>query len=181
MGGWRNILNLWNPTRKWRSDPSRLLVLDLDQHQLCGVGIGDSVATLAFLGPATGWSGRLQFPNHGLAIVEEGTVAELHFFFGHTGEPAGGTFRGEIRHLGAAIPPLTSHTENDIVGRFGPPYWRDADGSETILFYEFPQREWQWEFGLDGRLKCLVIGLPILADQAQRDAYQVTRPWPPWS
>ena len=179
MAGWRTILTWRNPTRDWRADPSRPLILDLDNHRLSGVGIGDPAIGLSFLGPAAEWSFPFVFPNHGLAILGFETIEELNFYFDDPAEPNKGCFRGESQFRGNAITLTPFVTERDVLALFGEPYWRDADSDETILFYEFPGREWHVEFGANGRLKCLVVGLPILADCAQRQAYGVTKVWPP--
>jgi hypothetical protein len=176
---WRSIANWTNPTRTWREDLSKSLLLDLDTHRFCGVGIGEPAQTLSFLGPATRWSYLLEFPNHGLAIQGDSSITELNYYFGHREERSGGTFRGGIRHRGEALTLSATTTEEELLALFGQPYWRDADDDETILFYEFPEREWQVEFGTDGRLKCFVLGLPILTDPVQREAYGVSKTWPP--
>ena len=62
----------------------------------------------------------------------------------------------------------------------GPPYWRDEDADELILFYEFPNLEWQIEFSLDGSFNRVNVTCnPLLADETQRKAYRVDKPWPP--
>jgi hypothetical protein len=179
MGWVRQALNWGNPTQSWIAEPFKLLVLCLDDHQLCGVGIGDRVDSLSFLGPAARWSGTLDFPDHGLSILQSQGIDEMTFFFGHPSEPEAGTFRGTILHRGATVPLSSADDEQTIVRQFGEPYWRDADVDETILFYEFGSHEWQVEFGPDGRLKCLSIACPLLADPVQREAYGVSKPWPP--
>lgn len=177
---WQTIKDWRNPTRTWLLDPSKPLVLDLDSHQLSGVGIGDPVQLLSFLGPATSWSGTLAFPHHGIAVSDsDDSVWELLFYFGHPAEAKGGTYRGVIQHKGIPIEMNANDSEQTITARFGEAYWRDSDEDETILFYEFPAREWQFEFGRDAQLKCLVIAPPILADSVQREAYGVSKPWPP--
>lgn len=77
--------------------------------------------------------------------------------------------------------PLSAQTrEREIVGYFGDPYWRDEDEEEILLFYEFGELEWQVELTLQGTLKAVnAVAPPLLADEAQRRAYRVTKPWPP--
>ena len=176
---WRTITNWSNPTRSSREDLTKSLVLDLDTHQFCGVRIGESTQPLSFLGPASRWSGSLEYPQRGLMIRDEFSLGKMCFFFGHAAEPRGGTYCGDIRYRGTLLPLSSSITEGDAITLFGQPYWRDADHDETILFYEFSGCEWQVEFATDGRLKCLWIGTPLLADSQQREAYGVTRSWPP--
>jgi hypothetical protein len=149
-------------------------------HRFCGVAIGDPVESLSFLGPATHWSAYLAFPNHGLCISNSPQVEELQFFFGHAQENDRGVFQGTIMHRGSPIVLRANDSEEALVARFGEPFWRDADDDEeTLLFYEFSEGEWQIEFGKNGRLKFLSIGLPLLADPTQRKAYHVTKSWPP--
>src|SRR5436190_15645553 len=170
-----------NPLWLWREDPSIPLVLDLDAHQLCGVGIGDSLERLSFLGRGKLHSSHASFPDKGLAFGcgQELRIEEISVFFGHQAEPDGGAFPGIFRSRNLPCPLSRETMERDLCLTFGEPYWRDQDDDETILFYEWGDREWQVELAGDGCLKCLVIGVPILADLDQRAMYQVTKPWPP--
>ena len=170
-----------NPLWLWREDPSIPLVLDLDAHQLCGVGIGDSLERLSFLGRGKLHSSLAVFPDKGLAIgcSQELRIEEISVFVGHQAEPAGGAFSGTFRHHKSPCPLSRETTERDLRQAFGEPYWRNQDDDETILFYEWRSCEWQVELAADGCLKCLVIGVPILADPDQRAMYEVTKPWPP--
>ncbi len=90
-----------------------------------------------------------------------------------------GLFSGEFRYRERRLDLSEGTTERDLITAFGPPYWRDQDEVEVILFYEFGEYEWQIEMGLNDRLKLFVIAPPLLADPKQRAAYGVTRPWPP--
>ena len=176
---WQTVKNWWNPTRHWQVDPARPLILDLDTHRFCGVAIGDSVESLSFLGPAARWSADLAFPNHGLCISNSPNLEEVQCFFGHPQEKDQGKFGGTIVHRNAPIELGADSSEEACVEWFGDCYWRDADDDEVLLFYEFSASELQIEFGTDDRLKFLSIGLPLLADPVQREAYGVSKPWPP--
>ena len=75
---------------------------------------------------------------------------------------------------------LSYLTESTFIDRFGDCYWRDQDDKESILFYEFPNREWQVEFDTQSLLKRIIVtSNPLMARKDQREAYGVTRPWPP--
>lgn len=190
MFGLWQILSGWrNPTRHWHADPAWALSLDLDEHRLCGVGIGEPMESLAFLGPAASWSYEWEFPHHGITLLEDDHgLAEFAVYF--VRQPAFTRtsrqfrpFLGSIAYRGTSLELSAEHDEARVLSLFGEPYWRDADEEETILFYEFDtragEREWQIEFDAAGRLRCLSIGKPLLADPEQRAAYQVTKPWPP--
>lgn len=51
-----STLSSRNPTKRWKKNSSRDLVVDLDEATLCGVGLGEPVENLAFLGPCEGFS-----------------------------------------------------------------------------------------------------------------------------
>ncbi len=86
------------------------------------------------------------------------------------------TFQGETIAIG------TQTTIEEIVSRFGEPYWRDVDkaNDEIILFYENGTAEIQFEFPGMKRLGIITVMTdPLMADSEQRKAYGVTKPWPP--
>jgi hypothetical protein len=189
FGLWQFLSGSRNPTRHWHADPARAITLDLDEHRLCGVGIGELMQTLAFLGPAASWSYEWEFPHLGITLLEaDHGLAEFAVYFGR---PTAFTrtsrqfrpFSGSIAYRGTSLELSAEHDESSVRSLFGEPYWRDADEEETILFYEFAsragEREWQIEFDAAGLLRCLSIGKPLLADPEQRVAYQVTKDWPP--
>lgn len=176
----RAWLEWWNPTWYWQAD-STPQVVDLDQHRFAGCGIGDPLRSLAFLGRGQPQRDEVIFPRQGVVVGldDRHTIRDLAFFFGHPDEPQNGSFLGSFRYQQQLLPIDQARTIFDFVTMFGEPYWRDQDATETILFYEFPDREWQCEFSNAGGLKCWVIGKPLLADAEQRRAYRVTRAWPP--
>ena len=184
MSWWQSVCNWRNPTRAWRADRSRQLVVDLDHFCLSGVGIGDSVEGLSFLGRGVHGSYGLAFPARGLLIFAEGDrITEIVVYFGHADERRLGSFDGTFLHRGMPLVLSTADTEESVISHFGEPFWRDQDENETILFYErdfeHETGEWQAEFGLDGHLKCLGIGWSLFAAAEQRAAYGVTKDWPP--
>ncbi len=180
MGFFRSLLNWFNPTRDWEEDLIAPIVLDLDHHLFCGVGIGEPIEKLSFLGPGQVTSLGIAWPRKGVAVANgNGLIDEMSFFFGHVAEQRGGQFVGTFHYRSGAVTLSRDFSEENALCLFGQPYWRDQDQDESILFYELGDRELQLEFGLDRRLKCLVLCLPILADESQRKAYGVTKPWPP--
>jgi len=173
-----------NPTKDWRRDPDLRLTFDLERGTLNGVGLGDSLDRLSFLGPVedrTGLrSGEYRYFSLGLFVgCNEGQIADYYIVqrdrFAPQYRPFAGVccYRGEHLDLGRL-------TEEFFVENVGLPFWRDQDDDEILLFYEFPSREWQVEFALDGTLNViLVTGKPLMAEEEQRKAYGVDKPWPP--
>jgi hypothetical protein len=181
MSWWQIIRNWNNPTRSWRRDSDRELVLDLDSHTLCGVTIGDPIDRLSFLGPATRWPYDLEFAHLGIAICPEADdrIAEISIFFADSHGAHFEPFAGTIRFRGEHITLCHQCTESTIVAQFGEAYWRDQDKDEVLLFFEWGEREWQIEFDRGGGLTSLTIGHPLLAEPEQRAAFGVNIPWPP--
>ncbi len=176
----RSLFRPLNPTEAWKEDPSIPLVVDLDRHRLCGVHIGESLARLAFLGPATGTGSTLSFPSKGISVgSRDGLITSFAAYVAPAPEEAMGPFSGEFRYRERPLDLSEGTTERDLITAFGPPYWRDQDEVEVILFYEFGEYEWQIEMSPNDRLKLFVIAPPLLADPKQRAAYGVTKPWPP--
>ena len=172
-----------NRTSQWRQDPSVDLKLDLQGPRLAERCFLDQpLATLSFLGRgehrAASW--EYVFRQHGLTLRydDHERIVELMVFFGHADEPKQGQATFPVVYHGKQIQ-LAGATQGEIHAALGEPYWYDQDSDEILLFYEFRNVEYQLEFGRDGRLKCLVVGRPMLADALQRSHYGVTKPWPP--
>ena len=86
---------------------------------------------------------------------------------------------GKVLHEETSVD-LANMTEKSFVTFFGEPYWQDQGDWEIFLFYEFIDCEWQVEFDLDGRFQRLLLtDSPFMSDEQQRQAYGVTRFWPP--
>jgi hypothetical protein len=172
-----------NPTRTWIANEAVPLVLDLDNHKLSGVGIGDSYEHLSFLGPGQSKRGEFVcYPDKGIEIDNDdgGRISGISIFFGHAEEPQRARFPGDARYRGTSFILDSRTNEKSIRERLGEPYHRDEDEDEVILFYEWPNCEWQIELGSDGGLKCWSIaGEPLMADPKQRESYGVKKPWPP--
>lgn len=180
MSFWKTLQKWWNPTFDWVEDPQVPLVLDFDAGRFCGVALGEPLERLRFLGNGRVDGCEYQFVEKGVVIGGyDRVIQEVILFFGHPDEPDRGYFRGMFQHRGERIESAALRTESLILERLGEPYWRDEDSGETILFYERRGFELQIELGLDSTLKSIVLSEPILADPAQREAYGVTKPWPP--
>lgn len=152
----------------------------IDQHTLSGVGVGDPLDRLSFLGPGKPDCGALAFKSLGLAVSHrDGMIHELVVYFGHHQEAEYGSFAGTAHLQGNQIALSSATSESSLRDQLGSPYWRGQDEQEVLLFYEHGQREWQIELATDGRLKCWVICEPLLACADQRQAYGVTKSWPP--
>jgi len=174
------------PTAGWREDPGLQLVADLEVFELNGVGFGDDVEGLRFLGPSeTRW---YDYPSKGLQLdVDskgrlEGLVLALRggVYLGPTKPERVRQFAGRIRLNGRDWAPLELRGESDFIATWGEPYWRDEDEDEKLLFFEFDQCEVQVELTLEGVPQVLIVtSEPLMADPAQRDSYGVTKPWPP--
>jgi len=91
-----------------------------------------------------------------------------------------GQFAGDILADGRTIEVGANSREADIASLFGPPYWRDDDDDEVILFYEDGRVELQFEFPEKLTLGFITMSItPIMANAKQREAYGVSRSWPP--
>jgi len=175
-----------SPTAAWRADLTALLVLDLDRFELNGVGFGGEVAGLRFLGPSE--SKAFDYPSKGLQLdvdssgLLEGLVVSLRggVYLGATPPGSVKEFAGRIRLSGRDLAPHELRSASDFVEAWGEPYWRDQDEDEILLFFEFESGEVQVELTQEGVPQVLLVTPePLMADLAQRQAYQVTAPWPP--
>jgi hypothetical protein len=176
-----------NPTKDWPSAGNLGLDFDLESGTLNGIGLREPLAKLSFLGPVEERSGLMlragefRYYSHGLAIqcdVPPYTIDDFELVQHDPDSlryvPYAGICRYRVKslHLGRI-------TERSFQHDFGSPYWRNEDGEEVILFYEFQNLEWQVEFSVEGALiRIVVTANPIMADERQREAYGVTEPWP---
>jgi hypothetical protein len=180
VGLLRFLLSRFNPTWGWEEDPTLTPLLNLDEHRFSSIATGEPIEKLSFLGRGKVTRFGLAWPRKGIAVsVNEGRIGEIGIYFGHLAEADFGEFVGSIQYRGMPLRLTRETTESSICSLFGQPYWRDQDEEEIILFYEFPEREWQVEFDLNGTLKYLSVGGQLMADEGQREAYKVTAPWPP--
>ena len=175
-----------NPTMDWQRAADLRLTFDLEGSTLNGVGFGEPLNRLSFLGPLEDRSGltlgEYRFFSLGLSVDcynEQDTIDCFEIVQKDQDMPEFQPFAGVCRCKGENLD-LGQLTEESFVGTFGPPFWKDVDDEEIILFYEFPGREWQVEFALDETLnRILVTSKPLMADERQREAYGVNKSWPP--
>ncbi len=187
MGFFDRLFGKPHPSDSWEAQERLELVFDLHRHALCNVGIGDPIEWLSVLGPpeerkalAEGCYG---YPSRGVEIwADDGIVKDFMIVVGSDVtlpgfEPFRGTLVSDGRHLGLS----SSSTEKEFAHTFGEPYWRDEDDMEIILFYEWKNDiEWQVEFTPGGLLKVFrATTPPLMSTQDQRNAYKVTKEWPP--
>jgi hypothetical protein len=116
--------------------------------------------------------------NFGSSGVELGLKGEVldYLFITMT------NFAGTILKDGAKISVSTNTTPEQIIALFGEPYWKDVDDDESILFYEYQNGkvEVQFEFPDKRRLGFITMSRNgVLSDAKQRNAYRVTKEWPP--
>ena len=158
---------------------------DFDHHALCGIKLGDPVSLLWKLGPSEDKpaeaDGFHNFYSKGVEVdVEAGKVVSFVLFFNDELQKKFLPFKSRCVYRGQAVDLRAGMTETEIKTFFGEPYWRDQDDGETILFYEFGDTEWQVEIDTQNGLTAIVVlAPPLLADEAQRQSFHVTKPWPP--
>jgi hypothetical protein len=178
----RQFFSLTDPTGDWQRDPMLRLEVDLARPSLNGVELGRPLFDLSGLGKVEDRHGaEFGYPSLGLVIesVDDETFTDFHLVHADPFRPTHAPFAGELR-CGQRRLALADMTEARWTELLGECYWRDADDEEVLLFFEFPYHELQVELTLDGAMKCLVVaGKPLMADEEQRRAYGVTRPWPP--
>ena len=176
-----------NPTGVWQAEPAAgtEIDFDFDTHSLCGIKLGDSVALLWKLGPP---EDQAQFRQGAFACYSRGFQAEavngvivcFSLFWNQRQHHPFAEFAGVCRYRGQVLPLKAGTSEPGIRKFFGEPYWRDEDEDEVLLFYEFKNLEWQIEIGRrEGLTTILALTPPLMAERKQRDAYKVTKPWPP--
>lgn len=172
-----------NPTNNWNRQPTLRLELDLEQIALNGVAVGQPFDSFSFLGrdEDTAQSRQNLFCYYSLGLevaAVDGIVEELSMVASDR-QGRYCQFPGEVKWHGTKIN-LANLGLHNFADTFGEWYWIDTDDAESIVFYEFPNCEWQFECNLAGQLERIVIAkTPLLSDIQQRTAYRVTRQWPP--
>lgn len=151
-----------NPSQHWRRDAAIDLVLDIDTRQLSGVGLGDSIERLAFLGPGQmpPHMHGVRFPDHGVYFdYTNNEIDCIGVCLADTFDSLATTpFTGDLRWRGQLHDPSLLASEQAVFEVFGSPTRReDEDNDEIVLFYELPQAEWQIEIGPDHRTQFVFI------------------------
>lgn len=173
-----------DPSKSWRADPGLALDVDLDVPSFAGLRLGDPAAGIARFGPPENShatrDGLYDHRSRGFQVDADAGLVDGFLFRWDDRDPVR-HFRGRFRRNGAPLPLDASTGEGPVRSALGEPYWIDTDADERVWFYERNggAQEWQVEF-VRGRLTVLsLLARPILADLEQREAYRVTRPWPP--
>jgi hypothetical protein len=178
------LLRRFDPAHSWGPRPGLRLVADLAEASFCGIRIGDPIQALSRLGRPQNHrptrDGTYAYFDDGFELGGEATLDSICLYWGTPDRPEYRPFGGRLLLRGSPLDVGPATRESAFVARFGPPYWKDVDPDETLLFYERGPIEWQVEFHPAGGLKALLIVTPpLLADEAQRQAFGVTRSWPP--
>lgn len=176
-----------NPTKHWQRLPDLRLDFDLERAKLNGVGLGDPLETLSFLGPLEDRGLFRNIEEYGyfsLGLVvgchnDERAIDCFEIVRSDRLSPRYRPYAGRFHYRGRDIS-LADLTELQFTDTFGAPYWRNEDDDEILLFYELPKVEWQVEFDPAGDFQRIVVeSEPLLADLRAREAFGVSRPWPP--
>lgn len=173
-------------TSNWSPYSGDSLTFDLDTGSLNDVKLGQHLDSLSFLGPCEnrGAADQSAFDYYslGLEIGCHADSNEIHTFSivrNVPWEKKHQPFTGRVLANGRSID-LSTLTLSRFTEQFGDPYWLDRDEKESLLFYEFPGREWQVEFALAESFNCLWVTTVIsMADESGRKDYGVTKEWPP--
>ena len=186
VGLLQSIFGYKDPAKQWSLVGGQKVVFDFDKNTLNGVGLHMPWTALQIFGPPELKRRKVEdslvYLSRGFsADLYQGSVASYSFVWndylrqGFQPFPGMFTFKGKELHLDGDT------TEKEIESIFDDEYWRDEGKDEIILFYEVEGAEWQFELDLEGHLKtCLILAYPVLADEFQREAYKVTKPWPTW-
>jgi hypothetical protein len=175
-----------DPILAWKTESGLVadFEFDFDLHALCGIKINDPVSLLWKLGPSeekgAEANGDINYFSKGVQVsAENGTINSFVLFWNDDRRKQFLAFNGVCRFHGQKIELAAGISESGISKIFGEPYWRDEDNNEIILFYEFGAIEWQIEISRqEGLAAIVVLTPPLLADEAQRAKFKVTKPWP---
>ncbi len=176
-----------NPTGVWQAETAAGTEIDFDfsAQAFCGIKLGDAEALLWKLGPpedrAQSLNGDFAHYSRGFRVeAENGIIVCFTLCWNPAQHHPFAEFAGVCRHRGQVLPLKAGSAEPEIKQFFGEPYWRDEDEDEVLLFYEFKNVEWQIEISRRaGLTTILVLTPPLMAESRQREAYKVTKAWPP--
>src|SRR5262245_54227190 len=124
-----NLVKAANPSETWLRDPTQALRVDLDNHRLCDVGLGDPYERLAFLGRGRHvWRKRpeefmLEWPGTGIRIdINASVIESIMLSFGEALAAASGEFDGEFTYRGQTFRLSNAQAETDVRNFLGEPY-----------------------------------------------------------
>lgn len=187
MGLIRLLFGYKDPAKQWPVNVSQSLLFDFDKTALNGVGILVPWTSLSVFGPPELKRGdendSIVYLSRGFsADLSGGSIVSYSFVWVDYLNQGFQPFTGTFTYRGKNLQLDGQTTEIELESMLGEPYWRDEDKDEIILFYEVDGAEWQFELDLAGKLKTfLVLAYPVLDNEVQREAYKVTKPWPPKS
>lgn len=120
-------------------------------------------------------AGAAKFNNSGVELGTKQGVLDCVFI-------TLGNFTGSFTRNGSKISISAQTTPEDIISKFGEPYWTDTADEEMILFYELQNGHVELQFEFPDRHQLGFITLcrdGVLSQPDQRKAYGVTKEWPP--
>jgi hypothetical protein len=187
MGLFKLFVPKADPMVAWSSEPGLVPDFDFnfDRHALCGIKPGDPQSLLWKLGPSEDKpaeaEGNHNYYSKGVQVaVENGVIVSFVLFWNDDRRKQFLSFKGPSNYRGQKIELRDGMSEPEIARIFGEAYWRGEDEDEIILFYEFGGIEWQVEISHRAGLTAMVVLTPpLLENEEQRNAYNVTKPWPP--
>jgi hypothetical protein len=191
----RRVFKRHDPTEHWVEDASVPLVVDLDRLTLCGVGLGEPVARLAFLGPQDRrWchGGRERWSGKGLDIQVDAqkrltgfavTWLDLEVWLGGNFR----AFEGTVVAQGAAVSPGLRTSVKMLSRLIGAPYAWSGFTTDSLpaeywtVYFEREAAEISAFFcpGHPPGLARISVGEPVLANEGQRKWDGIDQPWPP--
>ncbi|MEW4453532.1 hypothetical protein AB1L30_12735 [Bremerella sp. JC817] len=175
------IFRRGDPTNDWQRASGLKLNADLDVPSLLGVPLGGAFDRLSCLGRSSqGDPFSVEYFDLGLCLDRDdnGNLCEFQIVLD---DDVGKCkpYPGTVSWEGVSIP-LTDLTLDKLPDIFGEWYWLDEDDHEFIAFYEYPNYEMQIECFKDRRVKRFVLCQePLMAFEDQREAFKVTKAWPP--
>lgn len=164
MGIFDKVFRRGYPSAAWTRREPLSLEFDFDRTALNGVGIGDGLEGLSFLGPAedapAAQKELLRYFSLGLEIrCAEGRVAELTLVWADSMAEGYRPFAGLCRRRGHVLGFSPETSEGDVTLALGQPHTRreardEESGAleELTLSYSLANIEWEVALGPDGRL-----------------------------
>ncbi|MCH2209904.1 MAG: hypothetical protein MK110_01270 [Fuerstiella sp.] len=175
------IFRRGNPTNDWHQPPDLKLTAELDMPSLNGIRLGARFDQLSFLGRNdASHMGTLYYFSLGIGIdrAEDETFDGYVVVLDEHDQPCS-PYRGTLLWKHGQLD-LNQLTRDRLSEMFGEWYWIDTDADESIAFYEYPDYEMQIEMAPCGVVRRLLLTrCPLMSDPAQRDSYNVDKPWPP--
>jgi hypothetical protein len=155
--------------------PVAAIVVDLKEFKIGSTPLGSLVAPTDPFHAALRKADEFKPPGQGLDVGTKDGVLDYGFFDLDA-------FNGSFTRSGEPVKLGNATTEAEVLSAFGEPYWIDRSDGEVILFYVYEAGtiELQFEFPDGKTLGCITLARNgVLSEADQREAYGVTKPWPP--